>query len=159
MSTRRSAVGLVVILAITFLAAVAGMVFTSQSVPTWYQSLHRPDWTPPDWIFGPVWTFLYVMMAVAAWLAWRKAGWAGGRQALVFYGVQLVLNAAWSPLFFGLHLPAAALVDLVALWLAILAAAIAFSAHSRVAAWLMALYLAWVTFAGLLNLALCRMNT
>ena len=125
----------------------------------WYASLKKPSWNPPGWIFGPVWTALYTMMAVAAWLIWRRGCWAAQRRPLTLFLVQLALNAAWTPLFFGWHRPRLAFADIVLLWLAILATLVAFRPVSRAAAWLLAPYLAWVSFATVLNLTLWRLNT
>ena len=159
MSTKRAVAGLLVALVATFAAAGLGSAFTSRSVSDWYAALARPAWTPPGWVFGPVWTALYVLMAVAAWLVWRQAGdWAGARAALGLYVVQLVLNAAWPGLFFGLRMPGAAFAELVVLWAAILATLVAFRRLSPTAGALMAPYLAWCTFAAALNLAIWRMN-
>ncbi|MFP4224417.1 MAG: TspO/MBR family protein [Phycisphaeraceae bacterium] len=154
----RSAGVLIGLLVVCFAAAALGSLLTVQSVGTWYQQLARPTWTPPDWLFGPVWTLLYAMMAVAAWLVWRKAGWSGSPWALGVFGLQLVLNVAWSGIFFGLRLPGAALAELVALWAAILATAVLFARVSWPAAGLMIAYLLWVSFAGALNFAIWRMN-
>lgn len=139
-------------------AAVAG--FGGMFEPNrWYGELSKPAWTPPGWVFGVVWTFLYALMAVAAWLVWYRAGWTCGRVALVLYGVQLALNAAWSWLFFGLHRMDLAFLDVVALWFAILATTLAFYRVCKLAGLMMLPYLAWVTFAGALNLAIWQMNT
>lgn len=124
----------------------------------WHAALAKPSWNPPNWLFGPVWTLLYTMMAVAVWLVWRERGWSGAREQLILFGMQLALNAAWSWLFFGLHRPDLALIDIVLLWLAILLTILSFREFSQTAAWLLVPYLAWVTFATLLNLALWRMN-
>jgi len=158
MSKGRQALGLVVALAVTFAAAGIGSVFTSQSVDTWYQEIAKPSWTPPGWLFGPVWTALYTLMAVAAWLVWRQGGWGGARLALGLYAGQLVLNAAWSALFFGARMPGLAFVELVVLWLAIVATTVAFFRKSVPAGVLLLPYLAWTTFAGVLNFTLWRMN-
>jgi len=158
-SGTRQAAGLLVALVATFAAAGLGSVFTSRSVSDWYAALARPSWTPPGWVFGPVWTLLYVLMAVAAWLVWRRAGgWAGARAALGLYAVQLVLNAAWTGLFFGLRMPGVAFAELAVLWAAIVATLVAFRRHSPAAGALMVPYLAWCTFAAALNLAIWRMN-
>ena len=158
MSRGRQAVGLVVVVVVTFAAAGIGSVLTSGSVSEWYPSIARPSWTPPGWLFGPVWTALYTLMAVAAWVVWRKDGWAGARAALVLYAVQLALNAAWSPLFFGLRMPGVAFAELVVLWLAIIATVVAFWKKSPVAGALLVPYVLWTTFAAALNLAIWRMN-
>jgi tryptophan-rich sensory protein len=125
----------------------------------WYAKLRKPSWNPPNWIFGPVWTTLYIMMAVAAWRVWWLDGNGGRRKALVFFLVQLCLNAAWTPLFFGLKQPALAFANIVLLWIAIGATAVAFLRMDRAAGWLMVPYLAWVSFAAVLNAALWRLNS
>ena len=125
----------------------------------WYAQLRKPSWNPPPWIFGPVWTALYTMMGIAAWLVWRRGGFKAQRKPLILFGVQLLLNAAWTPLFFGLQWPGVAFLEIVLLWLAILAALIAFRPVSRPAAVLLLPYLAWVSFAAVLNFTLWRLNS
>jgi tryptophan-rich sensory protein len=127
-----------------------------QSVKEWYPTLDKPGWTPPAVLFGPVWTVLYVMMAIAAWVVWRDG--KTPRTALVLFFFQLLLNVAWSFLFFGLRMPGLALIDIFILWFAILATIIAFAFNSRAAALLMIPYLAWVSFAVALNAAIWRLN-
>jgi tryptophan-rich sensory protein len=146
-------------LAVCFGTAAVGGALTASGVRDWYPTLNKPWWTPPDWVFGPVWTALYLMMAVAAWLVWRRAGWPGGRTALVLFAVQLVLNAAWSGLFFALRDPGAAFAEVVVLWAAIAATLVAFGRVSRVAAGLLVPYLLWVTYATALNGAIWVMNS
>ena len=109
-------------------------------------------------MFGPVWTTLYVMMAVAAWLVWKQAGVRDAAVPLALFGGQLVLNVAWSFIFFGLHQPGWACVEIVVLWLAIVATVVAFFRQSRGAGWLLLPYLAWVSFAAVLNFAIWRLN-
>ena len=138
-----------------FTAAFLGGIFMPGD---WYLSLKKPSWNPPGWIFGPVWTALYTMMAVSAWLVWKRGGFAAQRRPLSFFLIQLALNAAWTPLFFGLHWTGAAFVEIVLLWLAIAATLGAFYPVSRVAGWLMVPYLAWVSFAAILNFTLWRLN-
>ena len=128
------------------------------SDPGYYRALQKPDWTPPSWLFGPVWTVLYAMMAVALWLVWKEYGFGGARFALAVFAVQLALNAAWTPLFFGLQLPGWALVDLCLMWVAILATIVVFAQHSRLAAVMLVPYLLWVSFAGVLNFSIWRLN-
>lgn len=152
----RQAVGLVLWIVA---AAAAGFVGSRFMPGEWYAELAKPSWNPPSAVFGPVWSTLYLMMGVAAWLVWRKVGWAGAPLALGLFALQLVLNALWSYLFFGLHQPALAFVDIVLLWLAILATTAAFWRVSTPAAVLLLPYLCWVTFAGALNLQLWRLNT
>ena len=142
-------------LVLTFLAPAAGTWLTS---PAWYGSLVKPSWSPPAWLFGPVWTLLYLLMAVAAWLVWREGGWTKQRRPLALYCAQLVLNAAWTPLFFGLRQPGLALAGIALLWCAILATLLTFAPVQKLAAWLLAPYLAWVSFATALNFSLWRLN-
>jgi benzodiazapine receptor len=124
----------------------------------WYQQLARPSWTPPSWVFAPVWTTLYAVMAIAAWRVWRNGGWAGQTRSLCLFMGQLALNFAWTPLFFNAHLISVALLDLIGLWIAIVATMVSFSRRDRMAAWLLAPYLPWVTFAGALNAAFAHLN-
>lgn len=158
-SPTRQAAWLVAMLLICFAAAGVGGALTAQSVRDWYPTLAKPAWTPPDWLFGPVWTALYAMMAVAAWLVWRRDGWRGSRAALVLFGVQLLLNVGWSAVFFGLRQPGLAFAEIVVLWLAIAATALAFGRRSKIAGWMLAPYLAWTSFAATLNLAIWRLNS
>ena len=125
----------------------------------WHAALRKPSWNPPGWVFGPVWTTLYPMMAVAAWLVWKRGGFAAQRRPLILFLVQLALNAAWTPLFFGLHWPSLAFAEIVLLWLAIVATIAAFRPVSRAATRLLVPYLAWVSFAAVLNFALWRLNS
>lgn len=142
-------------LLVTFaVAGVTGMA-TSGTVRDWYPTIVKPSWNPPAWLFGPVWTVLYAMMAVSAWLVWRRAGWSG---ALAWFAVQLALNAVWSPLFFGLHRIDLALVDIALLWCAIGGTVVAFWKVSPLAGGLLIPYLAWVSFATVLNFTLWRLN-
>jgi tryptophan-rich sensory protein len=156
--TAREAVGLVVAIAVCFGAAALGSVFTARSIPDWYATLAKPSWTPPGAVFGPVWTLLYLSMAVAAWLVWREQELAGKALPLGLFAVQLVLNAAWSVIFFGLQRPGAAFAEIVILWLAILATLVTFWRVSPVAGALLVPYQAWVTFAAALNFAIWRLN-
>jgi benzodiazapine receptor len=157
-SPLRQAVVLIALLAASLGVGALGALATAQSVGTWYQTLAKPSFNPPDRVFGPVWTALYVLMAIAAWLVWRRAGWREARPALALFALQLALNLAWSFLFFGARWIGGALVEIVLLWLAIAATIAAFRRHSAWAAWLMLPYLAWVSFASLLNWSLWRLN-
>lgn len=142
-------------LVLSFGAAALGSPFIPGE---WYASIAKPSWNPPSWVFGPVWTLLYTMMAVAAWLVWQRGAGRARRVALGLFGVQLALNAAWTPLFFGLHLMGIAFAEILLLWIAIVATIMAFGRVHRVAAWLLAPYLAWVSFAAFLNFTLWRLN-
>ena len=153
--TSRQVWALAGFIGVCFLAAFVGAQATVNSVGEWYPTLAKPSWNPPSWLFGPVWTLLYLMMGIAAWLVWRR-GDSGG--ALVIFGVQLVLNVAWSLLFFGWRNPLAGLVDIVLLWIAIAITLVWFWRVDRVAGWLFVPYLAWVTFASALNFTIWRLN-
>jgi tryptophan-rich sensory protein len=166
-SVLRHAAALVISVLACSGAAAVGAIATSQSVMTWYRTLERPTWSPPDWLFGPVWTLLYAMMAVAAFLVWRRGFGVPGqipdvrpavRIALVVFAVQLALNALWSWLFFAMRSPLAGLIEIVVLWIAIAATIALFWPLSRIAAGMMVPYLAWVTFATALNGTLWWMN-
>lgn len=155
----KQVIGLIAALLVCFAAAGIGGWVTTPKIPTWYADLAKPTWTPPDWIFAPVWTILYAMMALAAWLVWRQDGFQVAKLALALFAIQLALNSLWSALFFGLQHPAAAAVDIVLLWIAILATIVAFCRHSPWAAGLMVPYLAWVSYATALNIAIWRLNS
>lgn len=141
--------------ALTLCVGALGGFATAQSVAEWYPTLVKPSWTPPPWLFAPVWTTLYIMMAVAAWLVWLKGN---ARGALALFAGQLLLNLAWSFLFFGARSPGLGLIDIVLLWLMIAATIFAFSLKSRAAALLLVPYLAWVSFATALNLSVWMLN-
>ncbi len=147
---------LVGLAAVCFGAAGIGGLATAPNIPTWYAGLVKPAWTPPGWIFGPVWSFLYLSMAVAAWLVWRRGN---ALVPLTLFAIQLAFNAAWSWLFFGLHSPCAALIDVVLLWVAISATLLVFWFRSTIAGLLFVPYLAWVSFAAVLNFAIWRLNS
>lgn len=152
---RASWPSLLVLLVVTWSAALLGMLFPPDE---WYRTLQRPSVAPPDALFGPVWSLLYTLMAIAAWLVWRRRREARIGTAMSAYGVQLLLNAAWSPLFFGAHWIGAALIDLGLLWGAVLATTMLFARVSRTAAALLLPYLAWVSFAAVLNFEFWRLN-
>jgi tryptophan-rich sensory protein len=135
-----------------------GGAVTVPQVPTWYAGLNQPSFRPPDWLFGPVWTTLYLMMAIAAWLAWRTAGRAHRSGVIVLFVLQLTLNALWPPIFFGAHLLLIGLIDIVLLWLALAATLVRFWTVRPVAGILLLPYLAWVSFASVLNAAIWRLN-
>ena len=140
-----------------FLAAGLGSLFTAASVGSWYAGLAKPGWNPPAWVFGPVWTALYAMMAVAGWLVWRRGG-PGAWTALQLFAVQLVLNVGWSAVFFGLQMPGLAFAEILALWIAIAATLRTSWRVSRPAGILLVPYLLWVSFAAVLNFAIWRLN-
>jgi tryptophan-rich sensory protein len=154
-SRRRDVLGLVAFVLLCFGTATLGRTAAAAAVRDWYAALHKPAWTPPSWLFGPVWTLLYGMMAVAGWLAWRDERTKA--TTLVFL-LQLLLNGAWSWVFFVGRRPDLAFACIAALWLAILGTIVAFWKISRMAVILFVPYLAWVTFAAALNLAVVRLN-
>jgi tryptophan-rich sensory protein len=149
---------LIVCLLASLTAGAIGGFATVRAISSWYPSLVKPAWTPPSWLFGPVWTVLYILMGIAAWRVWLHAGEPLARQALAIFVVQLVLNAAWSLLFFGLRAPGLAMAELVLLWLAVAATLGAFWRIEPLAGALLIPYLAWVTFAGGLNHAIWWLN-
>ncbi len=158
-SPLKDGLGLLLFLGLSFAAALIGSLFTGAAITTWYDTIAKPSWTPPNWIFGPVWTLLYLAMAVAAWLVWRQAGWSQAATGLTLFFVQLVLNAAWSALFFGARNPGLAFAEILLLWCAILATLLAFWRVRPLAGMLFVPYLAWVTFASALNYAIWRLNS
>lgn len=144
---------------ICFLAAALGSFSTIPSIPTWYAALNKPFFNPPNWIFGPVWTLLYLMMAVAAYLIWQKGlNNPAVRVALIVFLVQLALNSLWSIVFFGWHALWPSYLVIVLLWLAIIGTIALFFPLAPLAAWLLAPYLLWVSFASVLNLAITLLN-
>lgn len=153
MRTGRPILGLVLWLAVTFAVSAFGALFTpGGGGGGWYATLPKPAWTPPGWVFGPVWTLLYILIAVAAWLVWRARGsLRAAAPPLAVWAAQLLLNGLWSLLFFGLHLVVPAFVEILLLWLAILATVIAFWRVRPLAGALLLPYLAWVAFAAALN--------
>jgi translocator protein len=144
-------------LAVTFLASLIGGLATDSGPGSWYAGLEKPPWNPPSWVFGPVWTVLYLAMAVAAWRVWRRDG-PLLRLALTLYFVQLALNLGWSLIFFGLESPGLAFAEIVVLACAIAATMFVFFRIDRPAGWLFVPYLAWVVFAAALNLSIWRLN-
>jgi len=151
-------IGLSVSLALCFTAAGLGGLATSQGLDSWYGTLHKPDWNPPNWIFAPVWTTLYCMMGIAAWLVWRSGSWSQVRSAVILFAIQLGLNSLWSLLFFGLQNPGAAFLEIVLLWAAISVTTFLFWRNSALAAMLMMPYLLWVSFASFLNYTIWTLN-
>jgi benzodiazapine receptor len=145
-------------IAITLAVGALGALATASSVSNWYAGLTKPAFNPPNGVFGPVWTTLYVLMAVAAWRVWRAGPESGRRPALALYAVQLLLNLAWSLIFFGLRQPGLALGEVVLLLAAVLATTLVFWRVDRPAGLIMVPYAAWVSFASLLNYEIWRLN-
>lgn len=155
MKSTRTTVGLVVWLLVSFIPALVGALFPPNN---WYEGLKKPDWNPPSWLFGPVWTFLYFTMGVAAWLVWKRGGWKNNSEPLGFFLAQLLLNGIWSPLFFGLHLPDASFAVIILLWIGIGLTIHRFRSVSGLAALLLIPYWGWVSFAAALNYSLWQLN-
>ena len=150
---------LIIAITISELAGVIGLIFTAPSIAGWYADLIKTVFNPPAWVFGPVWTTLFVLMGIAAFLIWKKGLQRKDvRIALGIFLGQLILNTLWSIIFFGLHSPGGALVEIIFLWLAILATIITFARVSKPAAWILAPYILWVSFAAYLNYAIWVLN-
>ncbi len=157
MSKTKQIVGLVGWLALSFAASGIGAVASIRAA-SFYGELAQPAWAPPSWVFGPMWTLLYAMMAVAAWLVWRSGGFRANRTALGLFLLQLVVNALWSWLFFAWHLGAWAFFDILLLWVLIAATLLSFWRARPLAGVLLIPYLLWVSFAGALNYAVWQLN-
>jgi tryptophan-rich sensory protein len=149
----------IISIAIPLLAGFIGSIATSGSVSSWYQTINKPSFNPPDWVFGPVWTTLFILMGISLYIVWSKGlKKKGVKKALGVFGVQLGLNILWSFLFFGLKSPLYALIEIVILWAAILYTIILFHKISKKAAYLLIPYILWVSFAFVLNLAIFLVN-
>ena len=141
-------------------AGLIGSLFTTAAIPTWYAGLQKPFFTPPNWLFAPAWITLYILMAVAAFLIWRKGlDQKGVRFALIIFLIQLVLNTLWSIVFFGLESPLYGIIVIIALWIAILLTMIKFFKLSTIAGALLTPYIGWVSFAAVLNVAIWMLNS
>jgi tryptophan-rich sensory protein len=154
-SPRHSRLVLVGWLALCFGASLTGVLVSTTG---WYAGLHKPDWNPPAWVFGPTWTLLYVLMAVAAWLVWREGGWKMQRLPLGLFLLQWLLNALWTPLFFGLHRSGLAFAEITVLWSVLAGTLCSFWRVRQIAGILLVPYLAWVTLAAVLNFTIWRLN-
>ncbi len=154
----REWLGLVIFIALCLSVSALGGAVTAANVGTWYQSLDKPWFTPPNWLFAPVWTLLYFAIAVAGWRVWRACGFASARAAMAAYAIQLTLNCAWSFIFFGGHMIGLALADIVLLLTATCVNTALFWRIDRAAGWLLTPYAAWVAFATILNFALWSLN-
>jgi tryptophan-rich sensory protein len=150
---------LIVSIVICQVAGFIGSIFTTRTIPTWYASLIKPVFNPPNWIFGPVWTALFFLMGVSLYLVWQK-GFDNPQVkiALLIFAFQLVLNIIWSILFFGLRSPLLAFIEIIVLWIFILLTIICFYPISKPASYLLIPYILWVTFASVLNFAIFLLN-
>jgi tryptophan-rich sensory protein len=149
---------LVVSITLCQLAGFLGSLFTTPAIPTWYQTLHKPPFTPPNWIFSPVWISLFILMGISLFYVWRRPGHPQLKKALIFFFVQLILNVLWSLAFFGLRSPLLGLIDIALLWIAILFTILTFFQVSKFAGVLLLPYLLWVSFATPLNFSLWILN-
>jgi len=152
-------VKLVIAIAVCLAAGAIGSIFTAESVGTWFKEINKPSFSPPNWVFAPVWTALYILMGVSAYIIWMK-GWGKKevRGALTIFGMQLALNTLWSFLFFGMRNPFYGFIEIIFLWLAIAATIIRFNKLSRNAALLLVPYLLWVSFAAYLTYSIWQLN-
>lgn len=149
---------LIVSIGVSLLAGIIGSFFTFDAIPTWYASLNKPFFSPPNWIFGPVWTTLYILMGISLYITWQSKKSTKRTQSLILFGVQIVLNAVWSILFFGLQSPLLAFIEIIMLLFAILLTAKYMYSISKVAGYLFIPYICWVTFASILNFAIYLLN-
>jgi len=139
--------------------AVSGF-FTNSEIPGWYQTINKPTWNPPSWLFGPVWTTLYILMGIALFLVWKSdASQSVKKTAIILFAAQLVLNFFWSFIFFNQHQIGWAVVEIITMWVFILLTIFAFAPISKIAAWLLVPYISWVSFATILNYTIWKLNS
>lgn len=153
---RTDIIGALIAIVICEAAGAIGSLFTIPAIAGWYAGIAKSPLNPPGWLFGPVWAALYALMGIAAFLVWRHG--TGRTRPLSMFGIQLVVNVLWPLFFFGAHNPLVAFIDILVLWVLILLTLFSFRTISRAAAWLLAPYLAWVTFAAYLNYAVLTLN-
>ena len=158
MNDTRRGVGLILFIVGCLAAGGLGSIATATEIKDWYPTIAKPSWNPPDAVFAPVWTTLFVMMGIAAWLVWKPEGWKAAQLPLSLFGIQLLLNVAWSWIFFAQHEIGWAFLEIIILWLAIVATTLSFFRTSFLAGILMVPYLGWVTFASCLNFAIWQLN-
>lgn len=151
-------ISLVIFILLCFLVEVVGSFWTKETVSTWYPKLTKPSWTPPNWVFGPVWSCLYIMIAISGWLIYRAKDSHNRISALVLYSAQLALNFIWSFLFFSLRSPILGLIDIVLLCLLVILTIIKAWPVNRLASLLLIPYLAWVIYATTLNMGILLLN-
>jgi len=149
-------IALIVCIVICQAAGLLGSIFNFKSIPRWYSKLKKPAFNPPNWIFGPVWTLLYLLMGVSFYLVWTSGKEIGA--AIIIFSIQLVLNILWSALFFGMKKPFIAFIEIILLWISILASIVLFIDISNTASYLLIPYLLWVSFAAILNFSIWKLN-
>jgi len=150
---------LVISIVVCLLAGIIGSLFTSNNIPTWYATINKPAFNPPNWIFAPVWTTLYVMMGVSLFLVWRQSNKVNISYAVIFFSIQLILNTLWSFIFFGMKLLLLGFIEICLLWVFILISIISFSGISSTASFLLIPYLLWVSYAAVLNYSIFKLNS
>ena len=151
---------LVIAILIPLLVGFTSGFFTATGVDSWYQTIQRPSWNPPNWIFAPVWTTLYILMGIALYLIWKAdSDTPVKKYAITLFAVQLILNFFWSFIFFSQHQPGWAFVEIVVMWLMILLTIFAFAKINTTAAWLLVPYISWVSFAAILNFTIWKLNS
>lgn len=150
---------LLISLALPLMVGFSGSLWTMTGPGTWFEQVRKPEWNPPGWLFAPVWTTLYILMGIALFLVWKSSSSMGRKKtAMILWGIQLLLNFAWSFIFFNQHLIGLALADIIVLWFFILLTIFAFARISKPAAWLLVPYICWVSFATLLNYTIWVLN-
>ena len=153
----KNIIKLIISIVICQLAGIIGSFFTSPSIPTWYASLNKPPFNPPNWIFAPVWITLFLLMGISLYIIWSsKTDFK--KTAIIFFGVQLLLNTLWSIIFFGFQAPFFAFIEIILLWFAILITIIVFYRISKPASYLLIPYILWVSFAAVLNFFIFMLN-
>jgi benzodiazapine receptor len=156
--TLKNVLGASIAIVVCEAVGAIGTIFTAPAIGTWYTQLARPEFAPPNWIFGPVWTTLFALMGIALFIIWKVPVRKERRIALWLFSMQLALNVLWSALFFGLHSPVIALIEIGVLWISIFLTILAFARISRTAAWLLVPYILWVSFAAYLNYSFWILN-
>ena len=150
---------LIISIAICLAIGGLGSLFTTPEIDHWYQTLQKPSWNPPSWVFGPVWTLLHILMGIALYIVWKKPTFKNiKRPAIILFSIQLLLNLAWSWIFFNQHNITGAFIDICMLWVAILLCIFSFARIYRSAAWLLVPYISWVSFAAVLNFTIWQLN-
>lgn len=153
-------VKLIIAIAIPLIIGLSGGAFTAAEIPNWYAKLNKPTWQPPNWLFGPVWTTLYVLMGIALYLVWKSGAVQSTKQmAFILFAIQLMLNFFWSIIFFNQHQIGWAMAEIIALWVFILLTIFSFSKINNTAAWLLVPYISWVSFASILNYTIWKLNS
>jgi benzodiazapine receptor len=155
---RNDTIKLITAVSLTVVLGAVGGLVTAPEIPTWYAGLNKPSFNPPNWLFGPVWTTLYILMGISCYLIWKQPVSAARNKALCLFVIQFALNFCWSFIFFGMHETGWALAEMMVLWITILLTIFAFAKFSKTAAWLLVPYISWVSFAMLLNGAIWRLN-